>query len=323
MRLSIAYFVISVMVGMVFSCSGGQQSATAEQSGLIDSTIPQNGERSLVPAFPSHNCTIAGKALEGNQFWIRESDILIAIAADSTTQDPELGDSHRLLLVYDTKQCSLLSRQVLPVNSSPDFPYYLSEITYNKESQLVGIRGVEHFYCYDVAGRKLLPQLKPVFKTERSASDASSGMIQRLEVWEDYMVGYAQEYGTFVVEMKNKTTPKPILPYAEYELPEGGGYASLFLLPSTGEDVQAIVPQFSLSDNTFLINPLFPQPKKIERTTIKGATNNRFLILREASAGRSPIAVDLVQAKSIDLPSDIAGKPTQEILNWVKANTQN
>ena len=76
-----------------------------------------------------HSCVPNGTILEDNQIWIRNHQLLVCIVADSVTKDIDFGESHRILDVYDTKDCKLVNRNILPVNNSPDYPYYLTPVT--------------------------------------------------------------------------------------------------------------------------------------------------------------------------------------------------
>ncbi len=269
----------------------------------------------------SHNCEVKGKVLDGNAFWIKEKETLVCIAADESTADANLGDSHRILEIYDTKSCNQLKKEVLPVNVSPDYPYYLAQITYNKSSHLVGIRGFDKIYCYDVDKQQLLPALEPQFMSERFAEDAQSGMIKHLEVWEDYLVGYAQDMGVFAFQLGDDV-PKKIMPFAEYALDETN-FHPLFLLESKEGAYQALVPDYDLNTGTFNINPLFENHRKVSTQIGASARNNRFIVMREPveNSQPKPIAIDLQNRKKVDLPVDIASKNTGEILAWLRANS--
>lgn len=278
-----------------------------------------SGMSRAATARDTHDCKIASEVLDGNLFWARDQEILVVITADSTTYSADLdAPGHRILEVYDTKNCSRIDRHVLPVDESPDFPYYISDITYNNVTHLVGIRGTTTIYLYDVANRKLLPSLKPQFATKRVGIDAQSGMVQRLEVWENYLVGYAQDYGAFVYNMSNTQNPTAVMPFGEYKV-QDGEYGSMFLLPAgQGGGVQGIVPNYNRETGEFKVNPVFDQPQNINTQVTKSATNNRYLVLRNAS--NTPYVVDLQAHKCVNLPTDVAAKPTQEILSWVKKN---
>lgn len=296
------------------SPSQGQDSSNSDTS----ATSTEEYTDDTTPPRSNHDCTVAGKVLDGNQLWLREREVLAVILADSSTYDPNYEDSHRVLEIYDTKSCERIARHELPVNESPDFPYYLADINYNNSSQLVAIRGFNSVYCYDIQNKQLLPQLSPEFKSERYGSDASAGMINRVEVWENYLVGYAQEFGAFVFDMSQSGQAKAVMPFAEYEVPEEG-FASLFLLNEDDQTVQAILPAFDVNEGEFSINPIFSKPKKVNTNIPANARNNRFLVLREENEAKTPIALDLLEHKEMPLPTDVAAKKTQDILKWMRS----
>ncbi len=317
MKLLLQSASLLLFWGLISCGQGGSSQQTAAEQ-AADSTAT-NAARTVLPS--QHNCTLKGKVLEGNQLWIREKQLLVAIVADSSTYDQDLDtDSHRILEVYDTKNCTLLERKVLPVNVSADYPYYLSEITYNKTYQMVGIRGFSSIYCYDIESRQLTPAMQPKFLTERYGEDAQSGMIQRLEVWEDYLIGYAQSYGTFAFDMKNKQNPQAVLPFAEHKASETQ-FNAMFLMPMAQGKYQAIIPIYNADADSFAVNPIFAQPLDLNTEISRSARNNRFIVLRE-KGNNDAVAIDLQVHTRITLPADVVSKPTQEVLKWVRSNPQ-
>lgn len=308
------------LIFFLASCSGDSPDAGGA---LTDTTAFDSsalaGEEDSSDGLPTgHDCQVSGEVLEGNSFWARRQQLLIAITADSSTTTADDIPGHRILEIYDTRTCALVAQEVLPVNRSADFPYFVADILYNEESSLVGIRGFDILYIYDAAERRLLPQLKPQFKTRRASVDAQSGMILRLEIWEDYLVGYAQDRGAFIFHMSDSSGLQPVLPFAEYQT-EDEEFRSLFLLPS-GQGVQAIVPVYNYEEDNFRLQPLFPQPTKLSRNVAESARNNRFLVLRQENNASQPYAIDLLAGELVELPATIRGQATQEILNWLRTN---
>lgn len=268
-----------------------------------------------INAEPQPDCAVAGEVLEGNRFWASELSLLVVIKADSTTVDDNLGASHRILEVYSA-DCELLQREVLPVSVSPDFPYYIAEITYNKVNQMLAIRGTDVIYLYDLQSRDLLPQMEPQFRSERYGVDAQSGMIHHLEVWEDYLIGYSRDYGGFVFDLSDRTQPQPLMPYAEYE--EEQQFYPLFLLDSDNGGQQAIMPSFDRNQATFEINALLKAPRPLSKNIPASARDNRFQVLRGTDGERTPIPVDLRRRQVMDLPQEMVGEKTQAILRWMR-----
>lgn len=313
-------FLLSLALIALQACGGeapsGQQSGDNAGDTTSTSGTPGQYEDNQLPA--SHNCQPGGEILEGNQFWIRELETLVVVKADSSTLDPDYGPSHRVLEIYDTKDCRRLARQVLPVNVSPDFPYYIAEITYNNTSRMLAIRGFSTIYLYDLANQSLLPVLEPKFLRERYGVDAQSGMIQRLEVWENYLIGYSQDYGSFVFDLSDRQAPKAVLPFGELESEEK--FYPIFLLASGG-GYQAILPEYDREADKFAINPAFTAPLQLNLDVQKSARNNRFLVLRQTDAAKTPQAFDLLKRKRVELPADVASQQTQAILAWMRQNS--
>lgn len=258
------------------------------------------------------DCEINGNILEGNQKLVTSKNTLICISAD------EKG-SHRKLDIYNTTNCELIKTEVLPINISPDFPYQIADIIYNKNSHLIAIRGYGSIYCYDVEQQKLMNALIPDFLNERLAADASSGKIKHLEVWENYLIGYAEDIGAFVFDLTNTNEPKNLLPSAEFDLSEGEGedFSSLFFLKSQNENTyQAISPSYDYDNFKFMVNPLFETPQNVNISIPQKAQNNRFIILK--SKDKNVFAVDMATQKNVALPEQIKSKSNQDILTWLK-----
>ena len=260
-------------------------------------------------------CKIKENILKGNQKIVDGKNTLIGIVAD------EEG-SHRKLEIYNTSTCELIKSEILPVNISADFPYLIADIIYNKNSHLVAIKGYGAVYCYDVENQKLMDALIPDFLNERIAADASSGKIKHLEVWENYLIGYAEDIGAFVFDLTNTMQPKNLLPAAEFDLSEGEGedFASLFFLKSqNGKNTyQAIAPSYDYDNFQFQVNPLFETPKDVNISISKKERGNRFIVLKMKD--KNVFAVDMEAQKNVALPDQIKNKTTQEILNWLKKN---
>ena len=259
------------------------------------------------------DCEIKGNTLEGNQKIVDGKNTLVAIVADKK-------GSHRKLEIYNTSTCELINSEILPINISADFPYLIADIIYNKNSHLVAIKGYGAVYCYDVENQKLVDALIPDFLNERIAADASSGKIKHLEVWENYLIGYAEDIGAFVFDLTDTTRPKNLLPAAEFDLSEGEGedFASLFFLKSqNGKNTyQAIAPSYDYDNFKFQVNPLFETPKDVNISIPKKDRGNRFIVLKMKD--KNVFTVDMESQKNVALPDQIKNKTSQEILNWLK-----
>jgi hypothetical protein len=280
------------------------------------------GDSLSLSSTAAKKCIPSGKILAGNQFTDNQEKVLLAISAEEETADTAMGESHRVLTLYSLQDCSVLFRQALPVNQSPDFPYYLSQITYNNINRKIAIRGTSGFYLFDLGKPRLSGPYQPEFLNKRYAEDASAGNIVHMEVWEDYLVGWVSGYGAFACQVGSREEPLSVLPAAEYRAEESN-YHSLFLLPSfNGNDgLQALMPVYDAEQGIFNINSLFDKPLYLQQQLKKSFRNNRFLILREKSETGTlrPFAIDMAMNNSVSLPQDMMNKKDTEIINWLRA----
>ena len=313
-----------VLFLFILNC-GGPTSSTNNQDTTVDAQLEDTvimeytGEtRGL--AIPQHNCEIAGEILDYNQMALSTINKLVVVKADSSTFDEALQVfSHRILEVFDLNTCQSLDQELLPVSESPDFPYYLARISYNSNSQLIAIRGFKNFFIYDLEKSNLLPGLEPQFKAERFGADAQSGRILRIELWENYLIGYAQDYGVFAFDLSDENNPKPALPFAEWLAPDES-YHSLFLLPASNEGYQVLLPEYDFNNDLFKVNPMFGEPQDIDAKEASGTEDSRFVVFSGSDNTGTSIVVDLQERTLVDLPQNIAQGNNNAILNWVKAN---
>lgn len=314
------YLIFSLPAFMVFllsACTGDQSQQRSAETKTDSAEAAASRALTAPAAAPAPPpCAVAGDMLDGNWLFLREKELMLAIIADSSTYDRQYGPGHRVLVLYDTRSCRQLERHVLPVNKSPDFSYRIAEITYNNQSQLTGVKAFNNIYVYDVANRKLLPGLEPKFKTQRMGVDAQSGMIRRLEVWEDYLVGYAQDFGAFVFSLRDENNPQAVLPFSEYKSPEDE-FISLFLLPS-GDRYQALLPVFRRESEDFEVNPVFATPQPVNLPKSISAVGNRFAIFRMSGPDLSPALIDLSRREQIALPPDLSSASDARIIDWLK-----
>lgn len=325
----IAQFLLPITLFFLLAC-GGEPSTPAEgdltavDTMMVDTalTTPSDfGDTRALAAPEQWNCEVPGEVMEGNQLWVKETNTVVAITADSSTYDEELEvESHRILQVINTQTCDVVKRVVLPVNVSPDFPYVIARINYNNNSHLIAIRGYNDFYIYNTQDQQLSKSITPAFKGQRFAQDAQTGRILRLEVWEHYLIGYVEDKGSFVYDLTIPQSAKQIMPFSEYEMQENT-FSSLFLLKSEGEEYQALVPDYNMNERKFAVNPLFEEPIALNTQVQKSALNNRYLVLRQQNPEKTAVVIDLEKKERVTLPANIATQGTQEVLAWVRANS--
>lgn len=261
--------------------------ATADTFGAVSAAPPD------LPLIPEPECPTEDQSLEENRLWLSQLQLKLLITADSTTYDPRFGPSHRRLKVFRGANCELIFNDTLPVNFSPDFPYYFASVNYNNTVQLVAIRGFDHIYFYDLRRHQLLPPVRPAFAHEVLAEDAQTGLIKHTELWEHFLVGYAEDGGAFAFDLHNRPKPKPVLPFAEYHL-EDEFYNSLFLLGSNAEKRQAIMPEYNYRENRFEVHPLFEKPLLIDTSRAETSPDGRYITLPRSDNGQN-LTIDLKQ----------------------------
>jgi len=269
----------------------------------------------------SHNCKPSGTVLEDNTFWAKDANTLICVMADSTTNDTEFGDSHRVLEIYDTKDCKLITRKTLPVNISPDYHYYLESKTYTDKNKIVGIPGIDFIFLYDVENKKLIERLDPKFLNKREAMDAQSGTPMGMESWENYILGFAKDLGGYCYNDKLK----PVLPVAEYLNQETAAYHSLFLLNDGNGKYMAIFPTIDADGFRMELKTIFKTAENINPTIDKNVRDNRFIILRKNNGDGdavSRLAIDMKKMTQVFLPKNIANQKAKEVLTWIKKNVK-
>ena len=321
------HIILAILGGwlFLFSCKSDTSAPPTEPKPTkkVD-TLPQSKSLTNTLAIPSsHDCTVRGKMVEENDFWIPEEQLWICIVADNITRDIDFGDSYRIFDVYDTKNCSQLKRKVLPVNNSPDFPWYLFQNTYEEKNQVICTSGFEFTFCYDVENRKLLPRMKPEFLLPRTALDAQTGLTLSMAVYDSYLFGYAQDLGFFAYDLTDKKNVKTFLPISEYHLKKDNQFHSLFLLPSGNKTYQAIIPTLDQNEGKISLSTLWKKPISVDPLVAKNVRNNRFQILTDLrSPNKTKVALDLGKQKSVDLPAKISTASVKEILNYLKTKSR-
>ena len=269
------------------------------------------------------DCEINGKSHDKNIFRMDDVAQMICISANESTHDADLGDSHRILEIFNTEDCSSILQTTLPINRSADFPYYLSSRCYEKNNKIVAIQGYTNFYYYDAENQILSKPLEPEFLTEGEMVDAQSGMVRGLTVWGHYIMGQAIDLGQFAFDISDKANPKAVFPVAEFKIPNTSELRYLFILDDGNERSQAFIPvtDIDAGGNLFEIQKLFPQALKIETSVSKSARNNRYIVLKDFTDPNQEkrVAIDMYAQKSVPLPDDVATKKTSEIISWLKA----
>ena len=168
-----------------WACNEGQQQETVRAEQIASKqadTLPPSRPLYQSPAFLSD---ATGKTVQ--------------ITADSTSYDEQFGESYRVLRILknvNDKEIEL-SRQLLPVNASPDFRYRFADVYAKDRQEWVVIQGHYFFFVYDVINDRLSKKIFPPKPKNFEAADAQSGRILSLTFEGNQLNGTAQDIGPF------------------------------------------------------------------------------------------------------------------------------
>ncbi len=322
MKLLSIYPILFIAMLLGLGCGGDAPTAstspsteTQQEGHKTNTTAPERPAQSATA--DKHNCQPEGSILDNNQHWIRPAQTLVTISADSTTKDIDFGESHRIFTAINTTDCSTVFRETLPVNHSPDFPWYLSPNTYEATNQVLCMQGMEFVFCYDLPGRKMLKRLSPKYLNKRMTQDAQSGAPAGLTTWNQYLIGYALDLGAWVFDLSDKDNVRPIMPQAEYFSNDDETYHSLFLLPDDKGNIQAFLPSLNQDQTGMTTNPLFEEAKPLNTSINARVRNNRYIVLN-TKEGSEKTAIDMEKMQAVGIPEDVAKKNVNAILEWLK-----
>lgn len=196
-----------------------------------------------------------------------------------------------LVEVYHLYTCQRKAMYAIPPNEPAEAPYYLANLNYNNAHRQLAIRGTRSFYLLDLSAGQLSEAITPSFP-EELLSDASSGMIRHLEVWENYLVGALSDGACFVYELSDKGTK--IVEAAAVYTSKGAVPQALFLIPNDTGHYQAILPTLNGSESGFEVRPVFDHPLLLDTTALIYAAGSPYLRIKER--GGNTIGIDMRNA---------------------------
>ncbi|MBV6654691.1 MAG: hypothetical protein KI786_13080 [Mameliella sp.] len=311
--------LLSFAVGLlIISCGESHEISNNSEKPVEPQSTPSTTAAVQNTLKPQPLCPVDGKMLGGNFYASKSTSLYITIVADSSTHDPDLGDSHRKLLVFNSGTCELIKAFTLPIDHSSDYPYQIAQINYNKVFPLLAIKGAHQFFLLDLNQQSLGGPYKPEFAHTVQEADAQSGLIQHLELWESYLIGYAQDCGIFVFKPNDSSTPEAILPVATYEFAPNS-YNQAFLLQSY-QGVQIIIPSYQ-EGQLLQAHPVFNEPLNLALGKIWN--NQRFVLLQEQSEKLPSLAIDLKKRTAIPLEPEIKAQKPDVILERLNSMHKN
>jgi len=285
------YLLIGIWACVLAGCTSGEDSAREPATTATDTTeaVQIAGAREVTPApFQRPRCDDVPFQTE---LWFQDVGLLVQLI-------PVEGGAR--LEVRDTA-CRRMRSQTLQGVRAADYPCYLADVSYNQASKLVAVRDFDVVWVYDVMADRLFGPLEPRFRLPRQWADAGSGRILRLELWEYYLTGWAQDLGAFVFDL-SQDVPRPVLAEAEYRLPNEM-VRSLFLLPADeAGNRQAILPWYDYEGAAFRIHPLFERPLPLEPLTDETMRTQRYVRLsaKDAQGQTRTWTVDMLMGTIVE-----------------------
>lgn len=313
----------SSSAGIDVSSTTGRSTDSSKPAASVDGSAANTEVKTTAPAQvvrDKHDCVLMGKAMEDNQYWLAEKELLLAIVADTAKRyDKDYPESHRSFQIYDTKICDLIGNHVMPVNKEPDYPYYLFPNTYESLNNVICAQGGDFVYCFDVKRKEMMLPMIPQYINKRKVLDANSGVPQGLTIWDSYLFGYAADFGAYAFDIANKKQVENIMPTAEFLRLDAGTMNQLFMKEMSPGKFQAVLSSFDADrgEDAFQVKPLFKNPLPINSRLSANAKNNNLLVFKYRD-GSNAIGVDMEKGMLIDIPASEATKSVQDILKWIK-----
>lgn len=164
-----------------------------------DRQQPEVGRAEQIAAKQADTLPLSRPLYQSPTFLSDATGKTVQIVADATSYDEQFGDSYRVLRVLKNVNGSEieLSRQLLPVNASPDFRYRFADVYAKDQQEWVVIQGHYFFFAYDVINDRLSEKIFPPKSKGFEAADAQSGRILTLAFEGKQLNGTAQDIGPF------------------------------------------------------------------------------------------------------------------------------
>ncbi len=334
-RLTIIYIFIFGLLLLNISCT--EETATANQPSNVapqpqksNPIVPQSPNKPNIEGIFEHSknilpkekittnfikCKTNNKTLPENILALPQLGVTAFVGANQSTLDKDLGDSHRVFEVKSAATCEVVFSQTLPINVSADFPYYLAKEACNEEQGWIGIRGFQTATVFEVPTKKLYSDLKPKFATNRPAADATSGMISNLFFDQNYLYGYAVDFGVFAFDMKKNGSPN--ISIAEY------GETQLFGFERGQNQVDLLIPIVTFDENGNLdlnMKNIFERPIRINPALKFKFNNGKFILFKEKGGGgpTNHLVVDMEKKERLQLPEEVAKSSIKEVIAYLR-----
>ncbi len=246
--------------------------------------------------------------LPGNSF-DKFPPYLLTIAA----YPDEVTTAHRFVDLYDRQTCRRIAHELLPVDGSDDYPYYLANLQYIRFTRVAGIRGDRTVIGFDIDKRAALPPVTPDFGKLGRATGPDFGRIVHLEALEQFLIGYAQEAGSFIYRIENgkldQLQPLATGPALGEEAP-----LRLFILDHRQDGTSYLcVPTYDMNEGSFRPDMLFPSAVNLRPGAAKQLGKNFAKV--QLSDGTLYL-IDLRNGRLLDTPAGMQSADDKSLLDY-------
>ncbi len=304
-----ATFFAALMLVFLFSCEAGDGDADTEATPPApDTTAITAAPQTYASRATLQTCEPEGEILPGNSF-DKFPPYLLTIAAHADETTP----AHRYVDLYDRQTCERIAHHLLPQDGSDDYPYYLANLQYIRFTRVAGIRGDRTVVGFDIDRREALPPVTPDFGKLDRVIGPDFGRIVHLEALEQFLIGYAQEAGSFIYRIEegklDQLQPLATGPVRGEEAPR-----RLFVLDHRQDGTSYLcVPTYDMEEGSFRPDMIFPAAVNL-RAGASRQLNKNFA--RVQLADGTLYLVDLRNGRLLDTPAGMQSANDQALRDY-------
>ncbi|NNE28979.1 MAG: hypothetical protein HKN16_05060 [Saprospiraceae bacterium] len=256
------------------------------------------------------DCRIYGKPQKGQSYWLKEKQMLFALAAQGDDINKFNKPLYRTFQVYTTWDCNMISYNSLPGFGEEPTPYILQGNTYESNNEVVCVQGIDEVYCYHARRKELLPPMFPKYLSPRPRTQ-DAGQPLGLTVMGSVLLGAEKGKGTFAFDLSDVKSPKPFFPKSEYKDPESQVIRQLFFVK---EDATVYPVISDLIEGKIHLSKMDGYSKELSGRVIRDRKTGRFAIAR-IKGEQKPLLFDLKEKKRIEIPNNLI--ETTDVLSYL------
>ncbi|MEL7118547.1 MAG: hypothetical protein AAFO07_03880 [Bacteroidota bacterium] len=295
-----SFVALILLIFFLFSCDGGgfeEQDDNTSNNELTTDTAIESKDSSVTKLL---DCAL----LDGTK------DLFIVNSKQYSfyLQEKEGG---QYIIIIDKVSCSLDS---ISLEVKNDQFFRLFEESFNENTQSLVLATDESIYSFAPKEKELKKLMEPTYYEKRFSLDAQSGSILELKFWNNYLWGYATDFGVFAFEYDAEEKEfKPFIPVGEYTVREGE-YNSLFNIKSLSGEMTCVVPLKSNS-KTSINFQTFNQIEipEVSESMVNAIGSYCVIGSEEAYYG----VIDLKNVNYVDVPISILKSDINQIKEYL------